>query len=99
MRYRWEPCHNNEIRKLHVGVVLPDMFAGNGRSGTYDEAVRTLADDLLAVPGVVRLWTTRYRIDLLRSPIYSWEEIEPAVLDVVRRRLANGEPLEEIAAS
>ena len=83
MRYATEFYPNIKVMGVHVEKPFPRIsWLSIGEKTSPDG--EKLKASLLAIPGVTEVTTYDYCLNVTRAGVFSWGEIEPAVLAVVR---------------
>ena len=61
-------------REFHTRVALTDK----GIERDYNNPTGAL---IMPIPGVLSVSVTRYSVTILKSPMFTWEEMTPAILE------------------
>jgi hypothetical protein len=70
-------------RTYHVKGNLPSRF------GIETEETKRLKSDLLAIDGVEDVVFARYHVTIVKGTMYSWENIQPAVVKEIEKVIAS----------
>ena len=95
MRFQWEikknasPDHLADTAYLHVDRKPPRVGILPDRT----EEAKRFEEALEAVPGVTDVSSWGYQIRVEKGRIFAWDEVTPAVIEVVGRFF--GEPMVE----
>jgi len=71
------------VRAYHTKVELTEKQAESGAKGATDE-VGELSKMILEIRGVERVIMTPYTVLVGKAQLFGWEEVEPAVLDLLK---------------
>ena len=83
MRYATEFYPNTKVIGVHCEKRLPRIsWLGIGEKATPE--AEKLKAAIVAIPGVTEVTAYDYCLNVTRAGVFSWGEIEPAVLEVVR---------------
>lgn len=100
MRYQWEQAPNPDVNVLHVEIVLRESFDQGGPSDTYcygefDDEDQQFLKDLIDIPGVVSVSTSKHQCQIGKARLFDWADIRPQAIEAFRRRFApNGSAIE-----
>lgn len=87
MRYATEFYPNVKCMGVHCEKRLPKIsWLGIGEKATPES--EKLKEQLLAIPGVTEVTAYDYCLNVTRAGVFTWAEIEPQVLAVVREHFA-----------
>ena len=81
-RYALETHQNKEMASLHFDFKVPKIGYMSSRENTPQAS--ELKTKLLAVNGIVEVYSSQQRIHVTRGGAFTWDELTPAILGVVR---------------
>ena len=77
---------NLEIRLYHTNFVL----SSNGHLASFDRDygwtlnTKRIYDALSKMDGVKDFYIDKYRLEIIKAPLFEWGEIEPKVFELIR---------------
>ena len=89
--YKLEYCYDKDTPAdsadyIHMRVEPPTYRKEIGKeaySALPEGEKHPFIDGLFQIPGVVEVSSTAYRVWIMKSPVYSWEEVNTAVLNYI----------------
>src|SRR5579885_3201392 len=94
-RLQAEIVPNQDCRLYHTNFVMTEerlgqMFDGimlrdeEKKLNTAPEAVKNLAIGVQSIPGIL-IWNFhRYQLQVVKAPLFDWNEIEPQIVGLIR---------------
>lgn len=80
-KYAFEECQNKEVSKFHISRNVPTV--GYFMSEKTTPEGEKFRDDLMAIPGVVKVYTDEQQVTVTRGGAYKWSDIEKPIMDVI----------------
>ncbi len=80
-KYSIEQHQNHEVATFHLSFKVPEIPYF---SEPDTEDAKVLKNELLQVLGVVEVTSSKQAIRIHRGGVYSWNELEPFVIDLLK---------------
>jgi hypothetical protein len=74
-----------ECRIFHTRMILTDhVCVGVSGCDNVAELVEGILDFVMRLPGVVQAQVERHKLTVVKSPMFSWDEIEEPLVELLR---------------
>jgi hypothetical protein len=101
LRYTIERYPNQDVIGIHIEDRLPRVFEFRlDRKGGWMSDAKLSAEDtdffseVASIRGVVEVSGLDYRMSITKGRVFSWDEIVPGVIEILRARYAPEEQAE-----
>lgn len=61
-----------------------EAIGGSNMETSFTATPSGMMRDLLALPGVVEVYLSRYRAQISKAPSWAWDEVEPAIVELLQ---------------